>query len=262
MTAPDTPGHYGGSLFSSAAPGENERLDALAAAFDPATRAHLRLLGIRQGWRCLELGGGTGSLAPWLTTAMGCALTVVDRDTTFLPPRPGMSVIEADITDPGFHPGTFDLVHARFLLMHLPDREAILRRLATWVRPGGLLVLADALEPDTPSPHLPYESTMTALKGVLARTIGSDHTWAAAYPARLTELGFQDVTAHTHQPLVGADPAFTTFVALTLSHAHDALLRHGLPLSRIKATLRHINRPGTQERFFSMYTVSARAPEV
>ena len=40
--------------------GERERLEAIAALFDPGTRRHLAATGLGSGWRCLEVGGGTG----------------------------------------------------------------------------------------------------------------------------------------------------------------------------------------------------------
>ncbi|MEU2835282.1 class I SAM-dependent methyltransferase [Streptomyces lavendulae] len=251
--------HYGEFLFSSAHPEENERLEALAAAFDPISAERLLALGISSGSRCLDVGGGTGSLASWITGTMGCSLTVVDRDTTLLTETGGINVIEADVTDPQFYPGTFDLVHARFLLMHLRERDSVLRRMATWVRPGGTLVLSDALNA-TPSSHEPFRATETAFKDVLSRTIGSDHTSSAGYHDSLDALGFEDITTHTHEPVVGIDTHFTRFVRLTLSQAREGLMRNGLPAATLEAALDHVSQPGTRESFFSMLTVSGRAP--
>ena len=58
-----TEGRY---LFSHSWEREGERLTALAAAFDPITRHHLLARGLTGGWRCLEVGAGTGTVARWL----------------------------------------------------------------------------------------------------------------------------------------------------------------------------------------------------
>jgi hypothetical protein len=42
------------------------RFAALAAIFDPGTIRHLQDIGISEGWRCLEVGAGGGSIAKWL----------------------------------------------------------------------------------------------------------------------------------------------------------------------------------------------------
>ncbi len=45
---------------------ERERLDLLERLSDPLSQRHLTALGIGQGWRCLEVGAGHGSVARWL----------------------------------------------------------------------------------------------------------------------------------------------------------------------------------------------------
>jgi hypothetical protein len=34
--------------------------------------AYLTTVGVAGGWRCLELGGGNGSIAEWLAAKAGC----------------------------------------------------------------------------------------------------------------------------------------------------------------------------------------------
>jgi 2-polyprenyl-3-methyl-5-hydroxy-6-metoxy-1,4-benzoquinol methylase len=53
-------------LLDNAAAQAPARLAALADMFDATTRRHLLDRGIRPGWRCLEVGGGNGSIAKWL----------------------------------------------------------------------------------------------------------------------------------------------------------------------------------------------------
>ena len=36
----------------------------------------------------------------------------------------------------------FDLIHARFVLCHLPGRQQVLQRLAGWLKPGGCLLIS------------------------------------------------------------------------------------------------------------------------
>lgn len=51
-------------------------------------------------------------------------------------------MLEADVTAPGFVSGRFQLVHARFVLMHLSERDRLIAALAERVAPGGVLVLS------------------------------------------------------------------------------------------------------------------------
>ena len=48
-----------------------------------------------------------------------------------------------DVTSDEFPDRSFDLVHVRAVLMHIPDRMAALRRMVSWLAPGGWLLAED-----------------------------------------------------------------------------------------------------------------------
>ncbi len=61
-------GRAGGSIspyyvFDNAAEQADARFRALSEIFDPGTIRHLDDRGVDQGWHCLEVGGGNGSIA-------------------------------------------------------------------------------------------------------------------------------------------------------------------------------------------------------
>src|SRR5215471_14048260 len=135
-------------VFSAEWENERARLGGLAALCDPATLRHLTALGVGPGWRCLEIGGGAGSVARWLAAAIGPAgrLVVTDLDTRFLEDLRSerVEVLRHDIrTDP--IDGPFDLIHARAVLEYLASRGEIVPRLVAALRPGGVLLLEDVL---------------------------------------------------------------------------------------------------------------------
>ncbi|MFJ3714432.1 class I SAM-dependent methyltransferase [Streptomyces sp. NPDC090057] len=204
-------GHYGEDLFEPKHPGESERIDAAALAYDPFTTGRLRALGVEHGSRCLDVGAGTGTVTRWLLEEPGAAEVVaLDRDTSGLDALkdPRVRVLAADLTDEALRPGTFDLIHARFVLMHLPGRRDIISRLAGWLNPGGLLVLADAVEvPDPLDRSSAYRRVMDAMWQALRTTIGTDTSSVPAYPRFLREEGLCDVAAELLcPPLVAGSP--------------------------------------------------------
>jgi len=69
-------------LLRGAAEADEElaRLKLLEAVCDPWTFRHLDGIGIRQGWRCLEVGAGAGSAVRWLSDRLGVAGRVVAAD--------------------------------------------------------------------------------------------------------------------------------------------------------------------------------------
>src|SRR3712207_8426843 len=62
------------------------RLSALEAAFDPGTIARLEARGVGEGWRCLEVGAGGGSIADWLCRRVGSTghVLATDLDVRFV----------------------------------------------------------------------------------------------------------------------------------------------------------------------------------
>uniref|UniRef100_B8HYC7 Methyltransferase type 11 n=1 Tax=Cyanothece sp. (strain PCC 7425 / ATCC 29141) TaxID=395961 RepID=B8HYC7_CYAP4 len=128
---------------------ELERLQTLERAFDPATEQRLRSTGVTANWCCLEVGAGAGSITQWLAARVGPGgkVTAVDLDTRFIQTLtlPNVEIISGDVRQAAFAPGTFDLIHVRYVLIHIPDVEAVLTQLFSWLKPGGWLVLE---EPD------------------------------------------------------------------------------------------------------------------
>src|SRR3712207_8575836 len=59
---------------------EYQRLDLMSKILDPWTRGYLTALGVSQGWQCLELGGGNGSIAEWLCATVGPSGSVTSID--------------------------------------------------------------------------------------------------------------------------------------------------------------------------------------
>jgi len=117
-----------------------ERLRSLEDWLDPGTIRHLRARGVGAGWRCLEVGAGAGSIAVWLCGQVGPAGEVLatDIDTRFLETlnEPNLRVQRHDVTADELPAGSFDLVYCRLVLAHLPQRQAVLRKLLASLRPG------------------------------------------------------------------------------------------------------------------------------
>jgi SAM-dependent methyltransferase len=120
------------------------RFAALSAMFDPGSVRHLKDRGVRPGWHCLEVGGGGGSVASWLSERVGPAgrVVVTDIDTRFLETLklPNLEVRRHNIVRDPLPEATFDLVHVRLVLVHLPNQEKTLERLVSALKPGGWLV--------------------------------------------------------------------------------------------------------------------------
>jgi SAM-dependent methyltransferase len=126
---------------------ELERLREMEAMSDPLTTRLLTGLGVRPGWRCLEIGAGGGSITRWLSEQVGPSGQVVaaDIDLRFLADLtlPNVEVRRLDIVDGDLEAGAFDVVHCRFVLCHLGAPDVALRRMIGALRPGGFVLAED-----------------------------------------------------------------------------------------------------------------------
>ncbi|CAL9638749.1 class I SAM-dependent methyltransferase [Streptomyces pilosus] len=245
-------GRYGEDLFAPQHPREAERVDAAALVYDPLTTHRLRALGVGPGRRCLEVGAGTGTVARWLLEEAGAEEVVaLDRDTDALAAVAGrgLRVLRADLTDEALRPGAFDLIHARFVLMHLPGRRRIVSRLAGWLNPGGALLLGDAVElPDARDASSPYRRTMDAMWRALRTTIGTDISDVPAYPRFLREEGLREVAAEVFCPPLTAGSPLARFWSETWSRMRPELTATGLvDADTVAEATAYLDSPGLAE---------------
>lgn len=128
---------------------EFARLKLLEDAFDAQTQQIIQSSGIGSGWKCLELGPGAGSILTWLGDLVGKSGQVVgvDKNIEFLQPisAPQIQIIAGNILDVELENSSFDLIHARYVLIHIVEAVKVVEKLVSLLKPGGLLILE---EPD------------------------------------------------------------------------------------------------------------------
>lgn len=175
----------------------------LAAVLDPHSTSVLLAAGVRPGMRCLDVGAGGGSISVWLADRVGPFGTVdaVDTDPRYIPGgRPNLTVHAANVVDMCLPVGAYDLIHARLVLMHLPDREVILAKLVAALALGGILVVSDwdcewrdlVLAAPSEEDSALHDKFQVTLFGIGERR-GMDSAWARkAHPA-MCAAGLTDV---------------------------------------------------------------------
>ncbi|MGP3690381.1 class I SAM-dependent methyltransferase [Streptomyces sp. IBSNAI002] len=222
---------YGAGLLDHRIPMERRRLQALEAFADPATCAVIENRGIQPGWRCLELGGGAGSVARWL--AARCApgqVVATDVDLRLLPPDvPNLALLRHDVVKEGFPVESFDLVHARALLEHLPEREDVLARMVDWTAPGGWVHVDGVIIIPPPDAHGDaYHRCMNALIGLTADAMQADFRWATSLPGLFARLGLEEIDLRCTPGVVGRGRNADVLVRLTLEQTGPAMVGQGL----------------------------------
>src|SRR5829696_4365070 len=149
-------------VLDDASTSEYQRLDLMSKILDPWTRGYFTALGVSEGWQCLELGSGNGSIAEWLSETVGPSgnVTTIDINPVLLEliPAQNLTIRQIDVrTSSGELPANaYDLVSCRALLHQIADyAPTVLARMAAALKPGGWLLvqepdfhLAPTTEPD------------------------------------------------------------------------------------------------------------------
>lgn len=222
-------------LLANAQSEAAERFGAFAELFDPVTFRHLERLGVGPGSRVWEVGAGGPSVPAWLVDRVGPAGHVVatDIDTRWLRGLAGAEVRTHDVTTDPAPRGPFDVVHARLVLVHLPDRDRVLASLVAALRPGGWLLLEEAdpaLQPlvcvDGSGPEQELANRLKTGFRTLMAGRGVDLAYGRTLPRRLRAAGLTDVAADAYFPITG--PACAVLERATVRQIRDRLVDAGL----------------------------------
>jgi SAM-dependent methyltransferase len=156
-----------------------------------------------------------------------------DIDTSWLTGQAGYEVRRHDVGTEEPPEGPFDLVHARLLLVHVPRRAQALAAMVRALRPGGVLVVAEAdpaLQPlACPDESGPAERLANRLKDGFRSLMagrGVDLAYGRTLPRQLRAAGLVDVRADAYFPVTG--PACRDLERATVEQIRDRLIEAGL----------------------------------
>lgn len=211
--------------------GEQQRLELMSTLLDPMERSRLAGLGVRPGWRCLELGCGNGSIAEALAGYVAPTGHVVasDIDLTYIAQlqRPGLEVRRIDVLQDSIEEGAYDLVVARALLHHVTPARTALQRMVAALKPGGVLL---SIEPDMLSCTVSEPEAMHSFwQGWLAwsRDAGIDYFIGRKIPAWLDSLGLEDVAGEGHTAQFNGGSAWAAYWTATMRELAPSLEKSG-----------------------------------
>lgn len=224
---------YAAGVIGHQVPTERHRLQLLERMLDQETISTLEQRGIQPSWRCLELGAGAGSVARWLASRCPDGQVVAtDIGTTFLTElsAPNVQVRRHDVVTEDFPPGSFDLIHARWLLVNVPEREEVLPKIVSWLAPGGWLVTEEVeFSPADSSPHPPVRRLINAFEQLLADTHGADFRWGRQrLPTALAEAGLVELGMSVSVKCVGDRSPAEAFWRCSMAQFRGELVGRGL----------------------------------
>ncbi|HLM21563.1 MAG TPA: class I SAM-dependent methyltransferase [Propionibacteriaceae bacterium] len=219
-------------ILDNASAVEYERLDLMSKILDPWTQGYLGMLGVGEGWHCLELGGGNGSIAEWLAAAVGRSGSVTSIDINpvllELSPAQNLSVQQMDLRTAELRSESYDLVTCRALLHQIAEyAPQVLAQMAEAVKPGGWLLIQ---EPD-------FHLAPTAEPEVWARTWEGVIEWGHAsgvdwmigrkLPNMVAALGLGHPQAKTDVQNIRGRDRGALYFQLFLAEVRDRVIAAG-----------------------------------
>ena len=241
---------------------ESARLQRQADELAPESNALLDRVGLRPGDRALDLGCGPRGVIELLVERVSPGGQVVgaDADPVHLAMASdlvaslgldGVEIVSADARDTGLASDSFDLVHARTLLVTLPEPSEVVAEMVRLVRPGGCVA---SLEPDTGvaicyPPNEAFDRLSEIFPRAFARN-GADPQIGRRLGELYRDAGLEDVRVEARAPIYPPGHSRRTIRADLISALRPQILHLGLAdageLDELDAALReHLDKPET-----------------
>jgi 2-polyprenyl-3-methyl-5-hydroxy-6-metoxy-1,4-benzoquinol methylase len=254
-------------MFDNTTDEAQNQLGFLAGILDAHSFEVLAGLDLAPGSRCLDIGPGAGTVTRWLADAVGQTGRVVALDVApqHLPATDVIEVRQGDVRTDDLGPDGYDLIHARLVLMHLPERVEVLRRLTGALRPGGRIVLSEwecsaedmlvhAADPAAFDAYLAFHRGLMAI----GEAHGLSKIWAREVPAAMAAAGLVDVESAVFNRLwAGGEPGCLLH-ASNSRQREAALLATGATIGQLETLRTAMADPATLAWSYLMYTTVGR----
>ena len=226
---------------------ETARLRRQSEELRPEAEALLARTGLRPGQSALDLGCGPSGILGLLAAAVSPSgkVTGVDADAAHVAAARryaaafgNVEVLAGDARHTGLPGAAFDLVHARTLLVTVPEPGEVVAEMTRLARPGGWIACQ---EPDAEHalcyPPLPEWDRLRELFRASFGRSGADLHVGRRLPAMLWDAGLEDVEATVHAGSYPVGHSRRTLMPDLVRSLRPAILGLGLADDRELAAL-------------------------
>ncbi len=224
--------------------GEEQRLALMSELLDPLHRSHIERLGLKPGWRCLEVGCGNGSVSQWLAkrVAPGGDAVASDMDIRYIANLrvPNLEVRRLNILEDGLEEGAYDLVTCRAMLHHIQSPEKAVERMLAAIKPGGVFL---SIEPDMlPATAAEPQPLRSFWQGWLqwSASVGVDYFLGRKMPSLLAGFALDAVAGEGYTALYNGGSPWAVYWLKTLQELRPRLVECGYVTERLMSEFDHL----------------------
>jgi ubiquinone/menaquinone biosynthesis C-methylase UbiE len=274
-----TPGQDPNAVYAlGSSAGESARLQRQADELATDSRDLLDRVGLRPGQAVIDLGCGPRGILDLLAQRVAPAGRVVGLDADpahtamaaeFAAGRGlgGVQIMTADARRTGLPPGSFDLVHARTLLVNVPDPADVAAEMVRLARPGGRVA---SIEPDTEHgrchpPHPAFDRLCDIFTAAFRRN-GADPWIGRRVPELFRQAGLDDIQVEARVQMYPPGNSRRTIRADLVRAMQPRVLEMGLAsaaeLNELDTAARaHLQDPHTLVISGLLFLTWARKPD-
>jgi SAM-dependent methyltransferase len=259
-------------------PAESARLRRQSDELRPQTAELLGRIRLEPGQSAIDLGCGPSGILDQLAAAVspgGCVVGLdCDPAHTALAAQyvasvglANVEVLTADARRTGLPSGSFDLVHARTLLVNIHDPAEVVAEMVRLARPGGWVA---SQEPDAEHalcyPPLPAWDHLRKIFLASHDRLGADLRIGRRLPELFRQAGLEDVEVVSYAPVYPAGHSRRTLLPDLVLSMRPVILKLGLADERELSELDHQVRehfadPRTLTMPHLLFVVRGRQPE-
>jgi SAM-dependent methyltransferase len=186
-------------------------------------------------------------------------VTAADINPDFLAALDGLPGIDAlccDIRVEDFPEASFDLIHTRLVLEHLPDRAGVMKRMVEWLAPGGWVFFE---EPDTAAAVVSPNRLWARHIEAYVADFGYDVNIGRLLPSEVAALGLANVGVHIDTAIVQGGTDLARWYGMTIDAVRAGLLSGGRVTSdELDELIARLGEPGLLEPGFTFVGVWGR----
>jgi ubiquinone/menaquinone biosynthesis C-methylase UbiE len=256
---------------------ERERLLKQCDLFRPEAAQMLDQIGVGRDWWTIDVGCGPLGILDLLAERTGAGAEVIglERDPNMLEfghelmaerKLDSVRLIQGDARQTGMPASSFDLAHARLLLVNVPEPESVVAELARIARPGGWVA---SEEVDWISwvcdPIHPAWTRLIDINADIWRKRGMDVNVGRRLPRMLKNAGLTDIQWRAQAPVFRHTDSYQYLLLAFSEINHEEMIKSGYTTeaeyNELTSSLRaHLEDAGTFVTWSLFYQVWGRKP--